>query len=104
MILNVLVDSTARLNQMRTAKSAIAVRIDGGTRIQFIVVIIALNYPKSITINKSNLFKEIRSDYGESCTDASQCTYNANLYCVSDTCSCSDPTVAYWNGTYCGKA
>ena len=48
------------------------------------------------------LQKELRSTYGSSCTDTSQCA-DVNLVCSNSTCVCSDVNDFYWNGTYCGK-
>lgn len=31
----------------------------------------------------------------------SDCTTGSNMNCLSSVCTCSDPNVSYWNGTYC---
>ena len=38
-----------------------------------------------------------------SCGTSSECAYGTNMVCLLSTCTCSNPNLVYWNGTYCGK-
>ena len=44
---------------------------------------------------------EKKSNYGEVCLSVDQCVDNKNMVCLSNMCTCSNPNVNYWNGTYC---
>ena len=47
--------------------------------------------------------KEKRSSYGGSCSASGQCANGTNMVCLLSTCTCSNPNLVYWNGTYCGR-
>ena len=46
---------------------------------------------------------EKKSAYGGACSSLEECENGKNMVCSSIMCTCSDPNVYFWNGTYCGK-
>lgn len=63
--------------------------------------IIKLYYSTFFKLNVLFL-KEKLSAYRGECSNTTQCALGSNMVCLSNMCTCSDPGVNFWNGTYCG--
>ena len=47
---------------------------------------------------------EKKSAFLGTCSTVNECAINTNMVCLANTCTCSNPNVNFWNGTYCGES
>lgn len=50
----------------------------------------------------SNILEK-KTAYGGSCSISNECGIGTNMVCLGSICTCSNPNLNFWNGTYCGK-